>query len=121
LLVLVAVGGALGALARYEVGLQTHAAMGSFPWPTFVINMTGSFALGLLVALVGARFPTNRWARPLLGVGFLGGYTTFSTFAVEADLLVRDGHAGLAAVYVMASVLGGVAACAVGAVAGRPR
>jgi CrcB protein len=111
---LVALGGALGTLARYWVGVVTHARPGSFPWPTFLINVTGSLALGFVVARLGHV----RWARPLLGIGFLGGFTTFSTFAVETDLLVADGHVVVAVLYVATSVAGGVAAARL---AMRPR
>lgn len=121
MLAAVAAGGALGAPLRWEIGRLTHVAPGSFPWPTFVINVTGAFLLGLLAALLAARYPSSRLARPFLGIGVLGAYTTMSTFAVETDLLVRDGHAAIAAVYVAASMVCGVAACAVGLVAGRAR
>jgi CrcB protein len=121
LLGLVAAGGALGSLARYEIVRASHVTPGSFPWPTFVVNVTGAFALGLLVAVVAVRFPTSRYARPFLGIGFLGAYTTMSSLAVEAVVLGRDGHAGIAAVYVGSSMVGGVAACSVGLVAGRSR
>ncbi|MDQ1439314.1 MAG: fluoride exporter [Acidimicrobiaceae bacterium] len=105
-----AAGGAAGALARYWVGIATHARAGSFPWPTLLINVSGSLALGLLVA----RTSSASLARPLLGVGFLGAFTTMSTFAVETDLLVKDGRLLVAVAYVGASLVGGVAACALG-------
>src|SRR3954451_1912267 len=115
----VAIGGALGTTARYEVGLRWPVAAGGFPTSTFVVNTTGAFAIGLVLAVLLARWPHHRHARPFLCVGVLGGWTTMSTFAVEADLLVRDGHATTAAAYVLATVVAGVLATSAGALAGR--
>lgn len=115
----IAVGGSAGALARYALTLAIPAHSGHFPWGTFITNVTGCAVLGLLVVLLEARFPGNRYLRPFLATGVLGAYTTFSTYAVDADLLVRDGHAGLAAAYVVASVLAGLVAVWVGIVTGR--
>jgi fluoride exporter len=108
--VAIALGGALGAPARYGVARLVHVSPGSFPWSTFWTNITGCFALGLVLILVLERFPPTRFVRPFLATGFLGAYTTYSTFAVETDLLVKDGHAGVALAYTAASVLGGFAA-----------
>ena len=83
---------------------------GAFPWSTFLINVSGSMALGWLAARWGAV----EWVRLLVGAGFLGAYTTMSAFAVEADVLVRDGHAATAGLYVAASVVCGIGACVVG-------
>jgi fluoride exporter len=114
--VLVAVAGAAGALCRYGIG----AAVGvrSFPWATLGINLTGSFLLAVLLTAATER----GWAQDLtvpLAVGFLGAYTTFSTFSWEAYTLARTGRAGQAAAYVAVSVLGGVAAAAAGYGAAR--
>jgi CrcB protein len=109
-LLAVASGGALGASARYLIGRVVHVAPGSFPWRTFWVNVSGSFLLGFLMVLLVERFPPNRWARPFLATGFLGAYTTFSTFAVEADLLGNGNHMGMAITYVLASLLVGLAA-----------
>ena len=109
-LVAIALGGALGAPARYGVAQLVHVAPGTFPWSTFWTNVTGCFALGLVLIFVLERFPPTRYLRPFLATGFLGAYTTYSTFAVETDLLVKDGHGGIALAYVVASVLGGFVA-----------
>lgn len=111
---MVAVGGVLGVLARYGVNrmtLHTEALL----WSTVAINIAGSFLLGLLVA----EEWFSRDVREGLGVGFLGGFTTFSTFSVQAVLEVEAGEPGRAAVYVGASVFGGLAAAALGYALGR--
>jgi CrcB protein len=115
----IAAGGALGAPARYGVAQLVHVAAGSFPWATFWTNVSGSFALGLLLALVLERFPPTRYARPFVATGFLGAYTTYSTFAVETDLLIKDGHAGIGLAYAGASLAVGLAAVWAGIVAAR--
>ena len=106
----VGVGGAAGATARYWLAQAVHPGAGGFPWATFWINVTGSFALGLLIVLLLERFPPTRYVRPLLGTGFLGGYTTFSTLAVEVDRLGRHGHWETAVGYGLASLVAGLAA-----------
>src|SRR3954451_11683832 len=110
----VAMGGALGTTARYEAGLHWPVTAPSFPTTTFVVNTSGAFAIGLILAVLLARWPQHRYARPFLCVGVLGGWTTMSTFAVESDLLVRDGHAGTAVMYVLATVAAGVLATTAG-------
>jgi CrcB protein len=117
--VAVALGGALGAPARYGISLAVHIAPGTFPWGTFWTNVSGSFALGLVMAFVLERFPPSRYLRPFLATGFLGAYTTYSTFAVETDLLVHNGHTAMAAVYAAASLVGGFGAVWTGLSLGR--
>lgn len=112
----IAAGGVVGALARYGLGVGFPTATGTFPATTLAINLTGSLLLGLLVGVLVSRERAHRLLRPALGTGVLGGYTTFSTFAVEADRLVGSGHVGVAAGYVAASLVGGVAAAALGLV-----
>jgi CrcB protein len=99
----VAVGGVLGSAARLGVSEAIVTSPGGFPWATFLVNVTGCVALGLVARRVGGV------ARAFLVTGVLGGYTTFSAFAVEADRLVVDGHVLTAIVYVVASVGIGVA------------
>ena len=111
---LVAVGGTLGVLARYGLGRLTLHHEGLL-WTTVAINVGGSFLLGLLTA--GSWFPRD--VREGLGVGLLGGFTTFSAFSVQVVLDVEEGHAGRALAYVLASVLGGIAAAAAGYALGR--
>ena len=121
LLLAVSVGGALGGCARYGIAQLVDITPGTFPWGTFWINVSGSFALGVLVTLVLKRFPTNRYLRPLVASGFLGAYTTYSTFAVESDLLVRNGHWGVALAYAVASFAAGFLAVWGGVVLARAR
>ena len=109
-LVAIAVGGALGASARYGVTQLITVSTDSFPWATFWTNVSGSLALGIVLAVVLERFPPSRYARAFAATGFLGAYTTYSTFAVETDLLVKDGHGGVAAAYVVTSFVVGFGA-----------
>jgi CrcB protein len=111
---LVAVGGLVGVLGRYGITrLTLHSD--ALVWSTVGINVAGSFLLGLLVA--GDWF--SRDVREGLGVGLLGGFTTFSTFSVQVVVEVDGGKPGKAALYVVASVVGGVAAAAAGYALGR--
>jgi CrcB protein len=112
--VAVAAGGALGAPARYALDRAVTVGGGDFPWGTFVVNVSGCFALGALVGALLAHWPTARYARAFGAAGFLGSFTTFSTFALEVDLLVERGHLVVAAAYVVASLFAGLAATAVG-------
>ncbi len=109
--VLIGLAGAAGALARY--GLGTAVGDRSFPWITLAINVAGSFLLGVLVKLAVERGWPDTTTLPL-GVGFLGAFTTFSTFSVDTHTLIRDGRAGAALGYVAASVVAGVGAAALG-------
>jgi len=103
----VAAGGAVGGLARFGLN-QVLPGVPGFPWATFGENVVGCLALGaLMVWLVELRGP-SRYARPFLGVGVLGGFTTFSTYTAEIRFLVQDGRAGLAGIYLAASLAGGL-------------
>lgn len=115
----IALGGALGAPARYGVAQLVHPGRSGFPWPTFWTNVSGSFALGFLLILIIERFPPSRYLRPFLATGFLGAFTTFSTLAVETDLLAKDGHLAVAAIYAATSLSVGLAAAWAGIAAGR--
>jgi CrcB protein len=115
----IALGGALGAPARYGLAQLVHVTPGTFPWATFATNVTGSLALGLVLALVLERFPPTRYLRPFVATGFLGAYTTYSTFAVETDLLIKDGHATVALAYAAASLISGIVAVWAGIWAAR--
>ena len=107
---LIAVAGAAGALTRYGVG--NAVGVRTFPWATLAINVIGSFLLGLLLQAAPGRLDDD--VRVALGVGFLGAFTTFSTFSYETVTMLRDGRAGAAALYVAASVMAGIAAGALG-------
>lgn len=115
----VALGGVVGSLGRWGVGLALPHAPGSFPWATLVVNVSGAFAMGLLVAFLLGRPGTHRLARPFVGVGVLGGWTTFSALAVEAVELAANGLVQPALGYVAASLLGGTLAVAAGTAVGR--
>ncbi len=109
-LILVAAGGAAGSVLRYLTILGAARAFGpGFPWGTLAVNVAGSIVIGALaVILTGPRAGLS----PLLVAGFLGGFTTFSTFSIDALRLWQGGAGGLAAAYVAASIglaLGGVA------------
>jgi len=108
---LVAAGGVAGVLARYGLGVAVQSL-----WTVVAVNLAGCFALGLLTSAGGGWSPAVRNG---LGVGFLGGFTTFSTFAVQAVLEADGGRPGTAALYVAASVVGGLAAATLGYALGR--
>ena len=125
-LALVATGGAAGSAARYGVSLALPTVTGHWPTGTFVVNLAGAFVLGAVLEGLARRGPdvaTRQRVRLLVGVGFCGALTTFSTLAVEADLLVRSHDAGLALVYGVGSVLGGLVVTGIGisAAAGHHR
>jgi CrcB protein len=115
-LVLVALAGAAGAAARYGIGLAVGVR--SFPWATLGINLTGSFLLGLIVTVGTERGWPETTTIPM-AVGFLGAYTTFSTFSFETYTLMRTDRAAIAITYVAASLVGGVFAAAIGYLTAR--
>ena len=117
---LAALGGVLGALARWGLGAALPSP-GGLPWATLLVNLTGCFLIGALHGRLAHRSPEPAWVRPFLAVGVLGGYTTYSAFAVEVVDLVDDGALLVAAGYVLASVVGGVLAVALGALAAGRR
>ena len=114
-------GGALGTLARYGVERAGAPDAFGFPWATFTVNVAGSFILAVVATLVADRLPEDRWLRPFLAVGFCGGFTTFSTFALQIDQRARHGHLGSASVYLIASLAAGIGAALVGSVLVRRR
>ena len=118
LLVAVCLGGALGAPLRYALGRAVPPAASGFPTGTLLVNLLGCLLLGALVAGLASAAPTSlpgRYGRAFLGSGLLGAFTTYSTFAVEVDRLVLDGHVAVALAYVAASLGGGLLAAAAGA------
>jgi CrcB protein len=116
----IAVAGAFGALARYGLeGFVSRRAPGAFPWGTFVVNITGSFALGLLFTLLTERMSVDPWLRSALTIGFLGAYTTFSTLSLETYRLLSDGALGLALANSLGSLGAGLTAVYLGVVMGR--
>jgi CrcB protein len=119
ILAAIALGGSLGTPARYALSLAVPVATGSFPWATFWTNVSGSLLLGVLLTLIIERWPPTRFVRPFAAVGFLGSYTTWSTFMVEADQLIAHGHPAMAAGYLVASLIAGLTAVYVGILIGR--
>jgi CrcB protein len=117
----VGVMGAVGALARYGIGgFLAQRFPSSFPWETLMINVTGSFLLGLLFAVL-ERSTVSAAARTSLTIGLLGAYTTFSTFSLETVRLIQEGSLGLAALNVATSVALGLSAVWTGLSLGRSR
>jgi CrcB protein len=123
----VALGSALGGLTRWGVGLGFQRLFGTaFPWGTFFINLSGSLFLGWFAAVLLARaahggegWLSAERLRLLLGIGFTGAYTTFSTFEYEADQMLRQGESLKSLVYMAASVALGLAAVRLGTMLGR--
>ncbi len=114
---IIGIGGFLGAISRYGVALWIGQRWGrTFPLGTFLINISGSFLIGLLMSLLTERFMVNPQWRLLLIVGFLGAYTTFSTFEYETGALVKDGEWMIAMLNVMLSVIVGFVALKLGEV-----
>lgn len=109
-LVVVAVGGAVGALLR--LGVDTAAPDSLFPWPTLAINVVGAFVLGVLPALAVVR--RSRTVSLFVGPGVLGGFTTVSAWAGQVRRLADDGHAGLAGLCLLVTLAAGLAAAALG-------
>jgi len=117
----IAAGGSLGTLARYGTDRLLVPAATGFPWATFTVNVLGSLVLGVTMTLVVERWPPTRFVRPFAAIGFCGGFTTFSTLAVEAAQRTQHGRPGLAAVYVATSLAAGLAAAALGMALARGR
>jgi fluoride exporter len=119
ILLVIALGGALGSLARWALGEALPTQHGSFPWATFLENVTGGFALGVLMVFVVDVWPPSRYVRPFLGVGVLGGFTTFSTYMLDTRGLVAADEAALAAVYLFGSLAVGLLAVWLGIATAR--
>jgi CrcB protein len=118
--VVMGIAGGLGALARYAAAEWTAQRwMGRFPLATFCINMTGAFALGLLMTAHASPASGLTTVRLVLGTGFLGGYTTFSALSFETYALARSGHTGHAWINGLAALVCGVGAVGLGVWVGR--
>jgi CrcB protein len=115
----IAVGGALGSLARWGVAQAVPHETGTWPWATLWTNLAGAFLLGGLMALMLTVWSHTRYLRPLLGVGVLGGFTTFSTAELDTRGLIATGHGLEALSYVVVSVALGLLAVVAGVGVGR--
>jgi fluoride exporter len=115
----VAAGGVIGSLGRFAVGLRLPHAAGDFPWATVLVNVSGAFAMGLLVAFLVARPGAHPLARPFFGVGVLGGWTTFSALAIDVVLLGAADEVQVVIAYVAATFLAGTLAVGGGTAVGR--
>jgi fluoride exporter len=117
---MIALGGALGALARYWVGAFVGSRMGTrFPWGTFVINISACLIIGFTLTYLGRRVELSPVWRYLIPIGFIGAYSTFSTYEWETLSSLRSGAFALAAAYAVGSLVVGLAATWIGAVLGE--
>ena len=110
----VALGGAIGAVARYAASLWWPAQGGGFPWTTFGINVVGCAVIGVFMVVITDVWAAHRLVRPFFGTGVLGGFTTFSTYAVDLQTLLAHGKVGTALAYLAATAIGAIAAAAAG-------
>jgi CrcB protein len=118
--VAIAVAGAIGALARYGLeGFVSRRAPSAFPWGTFLVNVSGAFALGFLFTVTTERLRVTPWLRAAVTIGLLRAYTTFSTLSFETYRLLEDRALGLAAANAFGSLAAGLLAVYAGVVAGR--
>lgn len=118
-LAVVFTGGVLGGLARYAVSSAWPTPAYRFPWATFTVNTGGAFGLALLLYIVAEVWSPHRYARQLIGTGFLGAFTTFSSVALSADQLAAHGHGTTAATYLVGSLLAAAGAGSFGLLLGR--
>ena len=118
-LLVIAAGGALGSLARWSLAEAWPHDDGAFAWATFTANVSGALLLGVLMALMADLLAHTRRVRPFLGVGVLGGYTTFSTYMLDARDQLAAGRPEVALAYVGSTLLSGLLAVWVGLVLGR--
>ena len=112
-------GGCIGGLVRYLITKHWSSPDDRFPWSTFTINIAGAFVLAVLIVIVSDVLRDSTYARPLIGTGFCGALTTFSSVVVEADELIAHGHAGLATTYVVTSIIAGLVVASLGVALAR--
>jgi fluoride exporter len=110
----IAVGGAIGAAARWGLTQAWPPTAGAFPWVTFTVNVSGCLVIGALMVYLLEVLRPGRYARPFLATGVLGGYTTFSTYAGETETLLRHGHAPAALAYLFGTLVAALLATWVG-------
>lgn len=114
ILLVISAGGALGSLARWGVGELLPWPGDSFPWATFAENVSGGLALGIVLVFLLEVWPPTRYVRPFVGVGLLGGYTTFSTYMLETRALVSGDQVPIAFGYVFGTLAAGLSAVWIG-------
>jgi len=119
LLAAIATGGVLGALGRYGVARALPDEPGRFPTATFLVNVSGCLAMGLLFVWVLSLRRPHPWLRPFLGVGVLGGWTTFSTYALESRALLASSHLVTGLSYALGSLVAGILAVGAGVTLGE--
>lgn len=115
----VALGGAIGACARYGAGLLWPTPHGAFPWTTLLINTVGCAVIGVFMTVITELRSVHRLVRPFFGTGVLGGFTTFSTYTVDIQRLIAGGHAGTALAYLAGTALAALPAVWTAAAAAR--
>jgi CrcB protein len=115
----IAVGGVLGAEARYGISVAVPHSPAAFPWSTLVINTVGCLVIGVLMVSITEVITPHRLLRPFVGVGILGGFTTFSTYTVDTQRLLLAGRPGVAVTYVGGTLVAAMAAVWLGANATR--
>lgn len=113
-LAVISAGGVLGAWARHGLALAWPHRVGEMPWATFVTNVTGCLCIGVLMVLITEVWSAHRLLRPFLGVGVLGGYTTFSTYAVDVQQLAAAGAAATGLLYLLGTLFAALAAVYIG-------
>jgi CrcB protein len=110
----ISAGGAAGAVARYSLSVALPHRADQFPWATFVTNVSGCLLIGVLMVLITEVWSAHRLVRPFLGVGVLGGFTTFSTYTVDVQQLVAAGSARTGLLYLVGTLAAALAAVSAG-------
>ena len=118
-LLVISLGGMLGASARFGIAQWIPTSPGGFPWGTLWANLIGSFLLGFLLVIMLEHFPNARLLRPFVATGIIGALTTMSTYQVETALLLKDGHVATGLVYGLGTLAAGLALAYAGMAAGR--
>lgn len=113
-LAVISVGGGLGSLARYGISEWLPTRPGQFPWSTFLIDVSGCFLIGVLMVLITEVWSAHRLVRPFLGVGVLGGFTTFSTYATDVRGLLQPGTVAIAFAYFAGTLVAALTAVVLG-------
>lgn len=118
-LAVIAAGGMAGAAARHGIGLAIPTAAGGLPWSTFIVNASGCLLIGVVMVFTVEARHAHRLVRPFVAVGVLGGYTTLSTYAVDAQVLISAGRPGVALAYLAGTAVAALVAVELGVVLTR--